>query len=353
MLTFLDLQIIIDIESFLMSDKFLVIDSRPYGLFSIFLHTLDCLKWAEDNSYTPIIRWSSGRIDINKSRLGADVASSLGNPKYVIDKENFITPEKIENNKKPCLYAENENDNVWEYYFEPINEIDLKQLSSLEYKINDIFMCGELDFDLKNKFLIRNLHSYDKLKIWELNDPSELQFHREQVNKIIKKYVTIKPHILAEVETFFQRKMKDCEDLIGVHIRGTDKKTEFPFRQLTIEDYAEKTKSIIDKNPNKKFKIYVASDNNEAIIKFISIFGKDDIIAFPSVRMPNFYGNVPICLSNNIDRKQHGKETLIEMLLLAKCQYIIGTDSNLNAAASYYNLNAKIIYLDRHSGKNQ
>ena len=350
MLTFLGLQIIIDIESFLMSDKFLVIDSRPYGLFSIFLHTLDCLKWAEDHSYTPIIRWSSGRIDINKSRLGADIASSLGNPKYVIDKENFITPEKIENNKKPCLYAENENDNVWEYYFEPINEIDLKQLSSLEYKINDIFMCGELDFDLKNKFLIRNLHSYDKLKIWELNDPSELQFHREQVNKIIKKYVTIKPHILAEVETFFQRKMKDCEDLIGVHIRGTDKKTEFPFRQLKIEDYIATIKSTINQQHDRKYKIYVASDTNEAIIKLINEFGKNNVVSYPCIRMPNYNGNIPIHLSKNIDNKLHGEETLIEMLLLSECNFIIGTDSNLTATASFFNPEAELKYLDRRMG---
>ena len=333
-----------------MPDKHLVIDSRPYGLFSIFLHTLDCLKWCDDNQHTPIIRWASGRFDINKSRLGASRASAMGDPKYVLDKENFVTDEKISNNKKACLYAENENDNVWEYYFEPINEVNSNDLSSLDYKINDIFMCGELDFNLENKFLIRNLHSYDKLKIWDLKDPTKVRIHRQEVSEVIKKYVKVKSFIIKEVEAFFNNKMKDCEILIGVHIRGTDKKTEFPFRQLTIDDYAKIVKTIINENAGKKYKIYIASDNNEAIIKLVSLFGKESIAAYPSVRMPNYNGNVPICLSSNIDKKQHGKETLIEMLLLSNCNIIIGTDSNVAATASYFNPEADLIYLDRKMG---
>ena len=345
------MRIIVNIESILMSNKNLIIDSRPYGLFSIFLHTIDCLKWAEENGYKPIVRWGSGRVDINKAREGASQASAMGHPKYVTDKENFVSDEKLYNNKKACLYAENENDNVWEYYFEPIGELASDKTLEADCKINDIFMCGELDFDLENKFLIRNLHSYDKLKIWDLKDPLEIDRHRKEVSKIIKKYVTIKPYILNKVKMFHDNRMQDSEVLIGVHIRGTDKKTEFPFRQLTIEDYAKTVQAIMNENSDKKCKIYIASDNNEAIIKFASLFGRSNIIAYPSKRMPNFYGNTPICLSSDIDRKQHGEETLVEMLLLSKCQYIIGTDSNLNAAACYYNLDSKVIYLDRYMGQ--
>ena len=71
--------------------KYLIIDTRPYGLFSIFLHTLDCLKWCELNDYEPHIRWATGRIDPNIKRLGADKASIVRNPKYVLDKNNFST----------------------------------------------------------------------------------------------------------------------------------------------------------------------------------------------------------------------------------------------------------------------
>ena len=103
---------------------------------------------------------------------------------------------------------------------------------------------------------------------------------------------------------------------MGVHVRETKKKKEFPFKQLTIDNYIQKTKEILISNKHNNYKIYIASDNNEAIVSFASEFGKDNVVAYPSVRMPSYYGNVPICLNNSINKRQHGEETLIEMLLL-------------------------------------
>lgn len=326
--------------------KYLIIDSRPYGLFSIFLHTIDCLKWCDVNGYEPYIRWASGRVDPNRQRLGSDQASRLGNPKYVLDKENFSTEQNRVNNVRPCLYAEKEQDNPWDYYFESINKTPLEMILKSEYHIADIFMYGELDFDLKNKFLIRNIHSYDKLKLWDVYETEPN--HRKEVNEIIQKYVKIKKEILDKADTFFNKKVEDYKKIIGVHVRGTDKKTEHPFRQLDIQDYIEQIKNIL--KDNEKCKIYVASDNNESIISLANEFGRDKIISFPSVRMQNFHGATPICLSNQISKKLHGEEALIETYLLSKCDYIIGTDSNLTAAASYFNPNSKLIYLDRIRG---
>lgn len=333
-----------------MSRKYLIIDSRPYGLFSIFLHTVDCLKWCEENNYIPYIRWGSGRSDINLNRCGAQEASLIGLPSFVKDKNNFSTPKKRANNTRMCLYAEKENDNVWEYYFEPISELDIESVVGSEHEINDIFMCGQLDFDLENKFLIKNLHSYDALKIWNINDFENLQNHRNDVNKIIKKYVSIKTPISNKVENFYLNKFKNFDFCIGIHVRGTDKKTEYPFKQLSIQNYIEKIDEIIANNLNKKYKLYIASDNNESIIEIANKYGKENIICFPSTRMNSYSSSLPIHLSSDIDRKKHGEETLIEMLLLSKCDYIIGTDSNLTATACYYNPNAKLVYLDRKYG---
>lgn len=327
--------------------KYLIIDSRPYGLFSIFLHTLDCLKWCELNGHEPYIRWAPGRIDCNVKRIGADKASFFADPKHVLDKENFSTEEKRKNNTRPCLYSENINDNPWDYYFESINKTPIETILKSEYNIADIFMCGELDFDLKNKFLIRNLHSYDKLKLWEVYKSDSN--HRKEVKDIINKYVIIKEHILQKSNIFYSNKMRDAELLIGVHVRGTDKRTEHPFRQLNIQDYIKNIKHIMENN-NKKTKIYVASDNNEAIISLASEFGKDMIVSYPSHRMQKYIGGTPICLNDNIDKKLHGEQALLETYLLSKCQYIIGTDSNLTAAASYFNPDSNLVYLDRIYG---
>ena len=333
-----------------MSDKYLVIDSRPYGMFSIFLHTIDCLKWCEDNEYLPYIRWNSGRVNINLGREGANEASKFGNPAFVKDKNNFSTDEKRNNNTKYCLYAVNENDNVWNYYFEPINDCKIENILQSDYKINDIFMCGELDFNLDNKFLIKNLHSYDALKIWSLINTKNLMSHRIEVNETINKYVKLTDDINKKLLNFHDKKFNNCDYVVGVHVRGTDKKTEYPFKELTINDYISKISEIIKINKNKKYKIYIASDNNESIKLIANHFGKDNIICFPSMRMNSYSSLLPIHLNENIDKKLHGEQTIIEMLLLSRCDYIIGTDSNFTAAACYFNPKAELIYLDRKYG---
>ena len=79
-------------------------------------------------------------------------------------------------------------------------------------------------------------------------------------------------------------------------------------------------------------------------------FGKDNIICFPSMRMNSYSSLLPIHLNENIDKKLHGEQTIIEMLLLSRCDYIIGTDSNFTAAACYFNPDSHLIYLNRTSG---
>lgn len=328
--------------------KYLIIDSRPYGFFSIFLHTIDCLKWCEMNGYEPYIRWGPGRANPNYFREGEEKASALSHPKYVLDKNNFSNEKKTKNNTRPCLYSEKEGENAWDYYFESINKTKIEEILQSDYEIADIFICGELDFDISNKFLIRNIHSYDKLKLWDVykTEPS----HRKEVNEVISRYVKIKKDIQEKADKFFDKKRVNDHKIIGVHIRGTDKRYEHPFKFLTIEHYIKQIENILEKE--EKSKIYIASDNNESIIKLADRFGKENIICYPSFRMSSYFEPSPICLHINNDtrKRKHGEEVLIETYLLSKCDYIIGTDSNVVAAASYFNPNSELIFLDRING---
>jgi hypothetical protein len=336
--------------------KFLVIDSRPYGFFSIFLHTIDNIKWAAINRRTPVIRWHSGRADPNKYREGASLASAKGHPSYVVDKENFVKDIDKRDNLKDCLYYQQEfGKNVWEYFFEPINNFKAEELKEEEYDVSDIFMVGDFDFDLNNKFLIKNVHSYDSLILWDLiNSERELE-HRKAVNKVIKENIVIKKEILNKFENFHNKKFINSDHYIGVHIRGTDKKTEFPHKTVSLEFYS----NLIDKEikniknlhgENKKIKIVIASDNNESIIYLANKYGKENIIAYPSMRLDSYLSNSFILFTDVKDKKKAGEEVLLEMLMLTKCDCLIGTDSNVTAAAAYFNPTMKLIYVDRKLG---
>lgn len=336
--------------------KYLIIDSRPYGLFSIFLHTVDNIKWAKENGYIPVVRWGPGRRDPNRGRKGANKASQLGHPKYVIDKENFLTedsPPCLNNTSglKHCrnLYWSPDGwrgtYNTWEYYFEPLNDTTVKQALTGDHKMSDIFMVGDFDFDISNKFLISNVHTYEPLLLWKLLGTPLEKEHRKKINKIISDNIKIRKDILKEVNSFYKKYFN--EEVLGVHVRGTDKKLEYPHRALPISSYLKQIEEHVARKPNSK--IYVASDNNESIYKIRELVGKEKLIVYPSVRANKYFAKNPICLTSATGPK-HGEECLKEMLLLSKCNHIICTDSNVAATSIYMNPEAEVIYLNRIEG---
>ena len=348
-------------------NKFLIIDSRPYGLFSIFLHTIDNIKWAQDNNYIPVVRWGPGRRDPNLGRAGAQEASQKGHPSHVTDRLNFLTDDKPAswNNTAglkhcQCLYWAEEgwsgSTNPWEYYYEPLNEYTVEDALAGDHDIADIFMVGEFDFELNNKFLIANLHSYEPLALWQLlereseadlphNEKYEFE-HRSRVSEVISENVVIKKEILDKIDEFHSKNFSD--NVLGVHVRGTDKKLEYPHKALPISAYIEAIEEHLETNPDCK--IYVASDNNEAIIEIFRKFGPQKVFVTNATRMQNYLSADPICLTPSTGPK-HGEEVLIECMLLSRTNHLICTDSNVAASALYINPNITTTYLNRKHGK--
>jgi len=341
-----------------MDKKFLIIDSRPYGLFSIFLHTVDNIKWAHENGYIPVVRWGPGRRNPNLGRKGVDTAASFNTSNSGVDKNNFLKPDSPPcfNNTpgmKHCqnLYWSDEgwngSKNVWEYYFEPLNEFSVSDAESTSHDVADIFMVGEMDTNRNNKFLIKNLHSYEPLILWEILGTDHEKPHRQEVYEVIKNNITVKQEVMSKVNDFYNQHFNEGEDVIAVHVRGTDKKLEWPHKALPVESYLD---AIEEKLSTKDSKIFVASDNNEAIFRIIKKFGRENVIVRPAVRMKKYYSPDPICLTSATG-PQHGEECLIDCLLMSRCSSLICTDSNVAASAMYLNPASDVIYLNRLYGK--
>jgi len=54
---------------------------------------------------------------------------------------------------------------------------------------------------------------------------SEFAMSREHANKLIRKYVFLKPHIQSRINNFYETNLKG-NYAIGIHYRGTDKSLE-------------------------------------------------------------------------------------------------------------------------------
>ena len=416
--------------------KFLIIDSRPFGLGSILLHTLDNIKWAEDNGYIPVVRWGPGRYDVNFMRKGENgnvgipeekedkiiigedggarialdlndkdnytfddkknlILRPIGAPKGKIEHTNFVdtskfsvceeygsdgVPRKIrpldgpQKVLKHCLYIENEADNCWDYYFEPLNEYTIEQALKNEHKVSDIFQIPggvqdcqimynvarndlKLDF-FKDSFLIGTTETYwpiELLPIYRWTLPiSDKQYcsdfvfqHRKKVNDIFKK-IKIKKHIIDKVEKFKKENFGDYN--LGVHIRATDKPKERGAEaKIDIKPYIGIVKEYVGnfKSQNLPLTIFLATDAHEAVKIMKEKFKDSNIITQDCIRMQDLDDDIPIPLSKHSGR-QHGEECLIDMLLLSNCHHMIGCDSNVVFTAAYMNPYNNFILIDNY-----
>ena len=235
----------------------------------------------------------------------------------VIDMKNF--PTKY--NEKYKIYN---SLNSWDYYFYPINK----------YKLEDVYRSKFVIFvDGKTKKNIE-FDSFEHL------DKAHLQ--------IYKKYIKIKKEITYEAKSFINKNFSK-DKILGVHFRGTDMKTQerHPFPPTPNQII-----KVID-DQIKKFKykkIFLVTED----LKNLSILKKyyhNKILFFNN----SFRSTKANIFEQNL-RKNHryllGKENIVDMLILAKTDKIICSNSHLPDASSFISQPKKIKFIKINNGNN-
>ena len=218
--------------------------------------------------------------------------------------------------------------NPFEYYFEP--KFILKdKMKSIDFPKNhwsmSFFEYGKINLQYKE--------IYKKIKEKFFND------------------YRIKNDILLFVNNFFETNFKNSR-VLGVHIRATDMMATNN-NQYKFDYYLMKINEIILNN--KIDKIFIASDNNEYIKKIIETFNNKAIIYIENIERVNSVNdhrgahdriNTEDEIYNN--RKYHnylcGKEAIMDVLLLAKCNYLLRSYSSLSDCAIILNENIEKVY---------
>ena len=170
--------------------------------------------------------------------------------------------------------------NSWDWYFEPVNQ-------GLQSQVENV-LCP--------------LRSADVLRVESLNKNAQLHYRaiidnsfgkrtdvdgyessrrittqeRKRVNKLIQQYVKPNSRIMKKVRMFYQRYLAGFT-VLGVHVRGTDHWMETSEKRLpSLMSWVKRARSILETLPRPR-KIFIASDNNEVIQKFVSYFGKETV----------------------------------------------------------------------------
>ena len=145
-----------------MSKKILIERCNQWGFFSSFLQVLDSYLWCERNDYELVIKWGSESQYYSKNGY-------------------------------------NGSNNVWEYYFEPIpTKYDDNTDKQNNFTIKENY-DGFILKEIPQNFGYRNIEK-SGLRVkpdWNCVD----DYWRQEANRIIKKYVSIKPNIKTKIET--------------------------------------------------------------------------------------------------------------------------------------------------------
>ncbi|XP_078382048.1 uncharacterized protein LOC144664720 [Oculina patagonica] len=227
--------------------------------------------------------------------------------------------------------------NSWDWYFEPVNR-------GLESKVENVFCPLRLDGPayvdvgtiINNSF--RNRTDVDGFEDGKIITTQE----RMRVNKLIQQYVKPNSRIKEKIWMFYQRYLAGFT-VLGVHVRGTDHWEETSERRLpSLMSWVKRTQSILETLPRPR-KIFIASDNNEVIKKFLAYFGKETVVFTEAVRAKGYHDQIP---PHNFEFKHNaadpyereiGTQVLMDILLLAKCDHFLHTESSVASLASYFN----------------
>lgn len=270
-----------------MNKKFTIIESRNKGLFSNVLHTLLYVDWSYKEGRIPITDW------------------------------------------KIYFYLKNFNDNVWDYYFEPVSEYKISDIT----KEDDVIeCCGKW---ARSAFVTKNIGSPETGS-------------RIFINKFVEKYLKIKPYILEKINNFYALNMQNS-NIIGVHLRNK------VFIDPAYGKRIDFIKEYLSKNPTSK--IFIATESTSCIDMMVKEFG-DKIIYYPCNREAmvdntelNNYDLDQLGSSKIKEHPWNGEDSIIDCILLSKCNFLLHGHSNLTTFCLYFNPNIEHVYIQEKRHK--
>jgi hypothetical protein len=213
----------------------------------------------------------------------------------IIDMENYKT---IYNENKKIFNTYN----AWEYYFNKLNK----------YKLIDVY---------KSKNVIINPIN-EKIK-FEMSDKILNHFK----NKII-------PHIKFQslADRFIKKKFNKNDKILGIHLRGTSYKTAvghaFPPTPKIMSEFIDKLM-----NEYKYNKIFLVTEEAKYLDFFKNKY-KNKCYYLNSFRSKS--NDAFKIYPRKLHRYKLGAETLVESLVLSKCNGLAYVKSNLIAAAIFF-----------------
>jgi hypothetical protein len=128
---------------------------------------------------------------------------------------------------------------------------------------------------------------------------------------------------------------------IGVHYRHAEHSHECPREAPSMDTFIDRTRSLLARS--KSAAVVLATDVREAVEGFREAFGERLLVQPDVARAPagetQYDWGLPPCVAL-------GEQALIDALLLARCDVLLHTTSNIATAVGYMNPRLRMVYCE-------
>ena len=288
-------------------NKFLIVKGKA-GMGNRMLSALDGILYSHLTNRKLIVDWS----DYTYSNDNSNVFPHF----FTIPQNSYFNEIFDDNNIKSICPA------IWE------NNLDKsvnQMIDTYEIGKNRQRDClSKYTIDIRNldyteDILVRcsftgNIHGFRQNLFYKDEFSNLMNLKDEDIlKKLIRENLDLNEDIKKRINLFKEKYF--TEHVIGVHVRYTDIKTD-------LDKYPKIIKSILDKkNQAKKFIIFLATDNKLVESYFWDKYGKNNVIL-----TEKWYPQDYKYLHQNQecpDRLENGIQALVDMYLLAACDYLI------------------------------
>ncbi|XP_035686864.1 uncharacterized protein LOC118423063 [Branchiostoma floridae] len=164
---------------------------------------------------------------------------------------------------------------------------------------------------------------------------------RALANYVISGYLKPADRVENVVNSFYRNHMEGYVN-IGVHLRLSKGHSEemtnfFQQRSPKLHKFIQVVQRVINDaiatHAGREIRIFLASDTDEAIDAFKAEFKDNKVL------------NISACRGEHCRSQKEGEKVLTDILLMAKCDYLVHDESNVVAISYYYNTNIKSYYV--------
>lgn len=242
-----------------------------------------------------------------------------------------------------AFYESAAGTNVWEYYFEPVAGLTLDQARELVRggARGRLLTLNHWELWRLHHWEARSVFTYPYGYFREVDDRSTYfddrwwATQRARGRRLVRDYVRVRPEIAEKVDRFVAERFGP--EMLGVHIRGTDKHDTGTGGRLARivppEEYFPLVDDWLDRHPDSgvflatdqmQFRDEMAQRYGARAVWYAELLSSSDINVF-QMHEGDGRGN-----------RAKGEEVLIDALLLARCAHLLKCTSAVGEFAQYF-----------------